>query len=45
LVVDFNQWRDIEPDPERRGEAPMGFLRTMTRAGCQCEDMGLAGLV
>ncbi len=36
LVVVFNQRRGIEPDPERRGEAPMGFWKTMTRAGCQC---------
>jgi hypothetical protein len=26
LVDVFNPWRDIEPDPEQRGKAPMGTL-------------------
>ena len=39
LVVVFNQPRGMSLI--RSGaEAPMGFWRTMTRAGCQCEDMG-----
>ena len=42
LVVVFNQQRGTEPNPERRGEAPMAFWRTMARAGCQCEELGNA---
>ena len=38
LAVVFNQLRGMEPDPDA-GERQR-LCRTMTRAGCQCEDMG-----
>jgi hypothetical protein len=40
LVVVFNELRGMGLIRPRRGKAPAGFWRTMTRAGCQCEDMG-----
>ena len=36
LVVVFNERRSIELHPTAAREAPAGFWRTMTRAGCQC---------
>jgi hypothetical protein len=39
LVVVFDQQRGIEPDPDA-ALRDRRICRTMTRAGCQCEDLG-----
>ena len=41
VVVVFNPWRDIEPDPERRGEAPMGILENHDARGLSMRSVGL----
>jgi len=41
VVVVFNPWRDIEPDPERRGEAPMGILENHDARGLSMRRCGL----
>ena len=44
VVVVFNPWRDIEPDPERRGEAPMGILENHDARGLSMRRCGAPSL-
>jgi hypothetical protein len=44
LVVVFNPWRGIEPDPERRGEAPMGILENHDPRGLSMRRCGGSSL-
>jgi hypothetical protein len=40
LAVVFNQWRGIEPDPERRGEAADGILENHDPRGLSMRRYG-----